>query len=258
MRELHAFWKHTDICKNCTRFVRVFSDSRNVQNSVARIIYLGPLPSGHSDGGRCGIYCNRWTGWCLYHLPGSQAASKMDAESKIDSVRSWAGCRQPPSQETWRTHRSASSSTWSSMTLLHCNTHFVTTYFGRVLLIMDTILQRPGGTPGMTASFTHLLPCLTVRSTRDLEKLMQQFHFQGRTGGQGLRHSWPLHGFRQDAAVLRLAQMKISIFCPRTLQAERDFFGYNPSKQGIIPTYLDNISIYRWYIVDLQQGHCSC
>ena len=38
MRELHAFrvqFSH----------VRVFSDSRNVQTRVTRIIYLGPLPN---------------------------------------------------------------------------------------------------------------------------------------------------------------------------------------------------------------------
>ena len=34
-------------------------------------------------------------------------------------------------------------------------------------------------------------------------------------------------------AVLRLAQMKYKIFCPRTLQAERVFFRYKPSKQVI-------------------------
>ena len=38
--------RNTRTCENCTRnsHVRVFSDSCNVQKSVTRIIYLGPLP----------------------------------------------------------------------------------------------------------------------------------------------------------------------------------------------------------------------
>ena len=44
------------------------------------------------------------------------------------------------------------------------------------------------------ATFKHLLPCLTVTSTRDLENLLQQFHstfipYQGRAGGRRLRYS---------------------------------------------------------------------
>ena len=47
MRELHA---------NRVQFshVRVFSDSHNVQKSVTRIMYLGPLPSGQSARSREG------------------------------------------------------------------------------------------------------------------------------------------------------------------------------------------------------------
>ena len=44
---------------------------------------------------------------------------------------------------------------------------------------------------------------------------------------------------------------EISIFCPKTMQAERDFFMYKPSKQVISWSY----STYRWYIVGFQQGH---
>ena len=37
---------------------------------------------------------------------------------------------------------------------------------------------------------------------------------------------------------------EISIFCPRTLQAERDFFKYKPSKQVISLQYIDKPMIY--------------
>ena len=59
------------------------------------------------------------------------------------------------------------------------------------------------------------------------------------------------HSALSDA---QFGQNEISIFCPRTLQAERIFFRYKPSKQAI----LDKISTYQWwYIIYFQQGHCS-
>ena len=44
MRELHAKRVQFSYVRVFSVHVRVFSDSRNVQKSVTRIIYLGPLP----------------------------------------------------------------------------------------------------------------------------------------------------------------------------------------------------------------------